>query len=233
MAVAPMVLGSSVEGGALRPLAYPGAFDKYLCTPLLADGFGNAFQFDFTALAGSTLVAGAGNQYTFPFAPCGIANSTCAPQSGTRWTYAPAVQFFDGTPPSGQCYDPANNDGVACTDECEILGSGPPLWSLLNASNGVGGGVRVSFLGNRALAGDSNTCPFDPVLGTETPRTVQIRHLCNPNLPTGTMTVQDTYVRRRVPVHAFARFTGCAARASFCNARVCLKHIGTRSYGSC
>lgn len=173
----------------------PGAFPDYLCRPTLADNAGAAWAFDLTAVASLnvTYEQSAGN-YLFALAPCGVSPIACLPQTGAeRWPYAPGIQFFDsGNAPGGSCYNPARGDTEPCSAMCEILGSGPPLASLLSPGN-ASAGLQLTFLGSRATATDPSQCPFDPVLGTETPRRIIMQHTCDPSVPAGSVVVASQY----------------------------------------
>lgn len=197
--VAAVVAAAGAGAGAWRGVAGqwaagPGPFDPYLCRVQLADAAGNVTAYAFDTVAAVPLsVSEQVGKYDFLFVPCGIANYTCLPSDGAeRWPYAPAVQVFSQTEPGGSCVNPATGASQPCSQMCEPLGYGPPLWSLLDATN-ASAGVQVTYTGIRATLGDPAQCPYDPALGTETPRTVQILHYCNASLPAGEIVALGGY----------------------------------------
>ena len=52
-----------------------------------------------------------------------------------------------------------------CTAPCEVLGTGPPLWSLIDPANPATGGVSVTYWGVPSLPGDPFPCPADNITG--------------------------------------------------------------------
>lgn len=81
------------------------------------------------------------NGVSIIFQICGLSNTVCVPTYTVPFNRATAIQFldYDGV---GNC---TNTDGVQvpCTGNCEILGEGPPIFSVLDPIGDPFGGVSV------------------------------------------------------------------------------------------
>ncbi len=52
-----------------------------------------------------------------------------------------------------------------CTKPCEVLGTGPPLWSVMDPTNPSTGGVSLTYWGVPSLPDDGFKCPADNITG--------------------------------------------------------------------
>lgn len=100
------------------------------------------------------------------FQLCGTANIECIPPYNVLFNRATAVQWLNWNGNAGEsCIDVG---GVIrpCTGDCEILGEGPPIMSLLDPNDPYGG-VTVTYFGvpsNNTLHPEWN-CPMDKRTG--------------------------------------------------------------------
>jgi hypothetical protein len=64
------------------------------------------------------------------FQICGIANIDCVPPYPVEFNRATAIQFIDSGANAGQNCTNLLGQTVPCTDNCEVLGEGPPIITL-------------------------------------------------------------------------------------------------------
>ena len=86
-----------------------------------------------------------------------------------------------------QCKSPPsckNKDGSAacCTADCQVLGTGAPIWSLIDPTNPATGGVKAKFVGAAASQSDPFWCTFNPATGAQYEREVMFHFLCDPEV---------------------------------------------------
>ena len=196
-AAAHVAHGSRLGGGAApskrggpsfapNGLSLPGAFDDFLCTPVLKDTAGRMWQFNLAAVANAS-VTGSDGTYTWPVSPCGVHAFACtSPGNPVTQVYAPVSQVWGGNPPGGQCPNPATGGTSPCTQTCKPLGHGPPRYELLDYNN-ASAGVVTRFNGIKPAPADGGSCGFDPTTGSRLERTVAIIHKCDPAVPMGTV----------------------------------------------
>jgi hypothetical protein len=199
----------------------PGPLADYLCQPTLTDATGVAWAFDLTPLsdpAGFTLDVSGGGGSNLTFGVCVVPDALCAPGYPVTASYGAGVQYFGPDAPPQQCQMP-NGSPVPCTRFCEIVGTGAPLWSLLDPASGKAG-VVAQFAGISSAPGDPYQCPSDPASGLSTARTLRVQLTCDPSVPVGTIadaTVAETqtctYVVTGSSAAACASSTGVAKLA--------------------
>jgi hypothetical protein len=156
----------------------------YLCQPVLDDASGKPWSFDFTRLyrkAGSEYAfADAARNMTYNLNICGYTSATCAPQPYPVQYNWGAMTMYWGAPaePNATC---TFVDGTVapCTMNCEVLGAGAPVWTLLDAANGAAGGVSLQYWGLVRLPEDPFPCP-PTAGGTQSPMAVNINIACDP-----------------------------------------------------
>jgi hypothetical protein len=99
---------------------------------------------------------------------CGYANRGCVPPAWTeKYQFGTVVQFYGAMPTEcnftsgvGTCL----NNTVCCTQPCEVIGTGVPLWSIADPTNPATGGVQLRYTGVVPDA-DDYQCDPDPVTG--------------------------------------------------------------------
>jgi hypothetical protein len=64
------------------------------------------------------------------FQICGTANLQCVPPYPIEFNRATAIQFINSGHNVGQNCTTLAGDTVPCTDDCEVLGEGPPIITL-------------------------------------------------------------------------------------------------------
>lgn len=116
----------------------------------------------------------------YSFQICGTSNKLCAPEGyRVEFNYASAMQFFGDLPLAGvNCTDNFLNP-VPCTRDCEVLGAGPPIISLLDSTNEAAG-VKIAYYsipnGNDGLG---FSCPISNITGAPIERTFTINLQCD------------------------------------------------------
>jgi hypothetical protein len=118
----------------------------------------------------------AGDDKTYVFQICGNANVDCIPNYPIEYQRGTAVQFF-GSPATGSC-TAKNGSVVPCTQDCEVLGEGPPIISLIDPRYRYEG-VNITHYGVPSLNGDPFMCPPDFVHGGILSRQVTIQIACD------------------------------------------------------
>jgi hypothetical protein len=115
------------------------------------------------------------------------------------------VQFWgahptcDLTDNSTQCLDPVSQKFYCCTQDCEVLGVGTPIWHLLDESNPTTGGVSLKHMGVAPSGTDPNTCPTDPDTGAMAQRSVTIILHCDASLPDKDLQINSAYENASAP----------------------------------
>lgn len=137
---------------------------------------------------------------TYYFNICGTSPQRCLPQGYTsRYLYGSAVQMWGSTPtcdvtnPALSCFDVVDNMTMCCTENCEVLGVGTPLWSLIDETNPALGGVMMTHQGVPPATNDPNKCPDNPATGAPFSRSLTYLMRCNPFLPAGDLAIIDAY----------------------------------------
>lgn len=181
--------------GPPTPVYAPGAgpFASYLCNPAIVDTNGKSWSFNFAQLYNPTqdysYTGSDGTVYNFNI--CGYTSTVCNPSYsvGANWggvvaTWSPATP-----PPQGAVCTLANGTTYPCTDNCRTLGSGAPLFSLTDASNGANG-VTMALQGEFANADEpaSLQCAYDPY-NNPVPNSVSIQFTCDSNTPANKLVV--------------------------------------------
>jgi hypothetical protein len=162
--------------------------DQSLCVFQLSDANGQAYQYDLRPV-GAEVMTFKTQQYVYEFSPCGIAAPACTPPYGQYWPLSAGYQT-QGGPGSGTCWDQINNSYVPCSGTCEGLAVGPPQHQLLDPNNAATGGISTSYAGMWTPNSDSEKCGnIDPVRGKELGRSLEIVHICSPNMPPGVVNV--------------------------------------------
>lgn len=127
---------------------------------------------------------------SFHFNICGNAQAECDPEGWNNpFRVGVAVQTWGAVPacPPQSC----TKDGqpVCCTQTCELLGTGFPIFSLIDANNPKSGGINITHQAVPPSDLDPNECPYDPVSGGFKSRSVIYSFQCDPNGQQGQMTV--------------------------------------------
>ena len=92
---------------------------------------------------------------------CGYANKKCLPNYMQRYVYGTAVQSYGSPPPcntsdnSTMCLNYLNGNYECCTEPCEVLGTGIPIYSVMNPNNPMAG-ERGTVAAATAAAGVAN-----------------------------------------------------------------------------
>lgn len=149
------------------------------------------FEFDFSALCkGRDGEVNDTNGRGYKFNVCGLTQAECNPPGYTSsYRYGSAIQFF-GTRPPCNTSDPAtmtckdiNGNPACCTEDCEVLGVGTPMWSVVNPVNPATGGVRITYSGVDPSYNDPfPLCPYDPVRQGHF-RDISFELHCDPGIP--------------------------------------------------
>lgn len=142
------------------------------------------YTYDFSSLCASTdYFLKDEKEHEYYANICGTAQHICLPATWQNtYDFGVAVQFWGGTP---QC-DNANpgcktHTGTqqCCTANCQVLGTGAPIWSLLDPTNPMTGGVKARFLGAAASDSDPFWCTFNPQTGSQYEREVHFNFNCD------------------------------------------------------
>lgn len=171
----------------------PGACSPdYDCKLTHYDMYGNLYELDFTNLCspiGYTVNDTSGHMYHFNV--CGLANQfPCLPKTYTSvFMYGAAMQILDPVRPAcnlsdlaNECLDPIKNVSRCCTEDCEVLGVGTPIWTFQDSGNPATGGVNLTYTGVPPAADDTHHCDYDYKLGTYRPRSVTFMINCDTSL---------------------------------------------------
>lgn len=137
---------------------------------------------------------------TFHFNICGNAQQHCDPKDWDNpYNYGVAVQMWGETP---SCSTPADRtctdstdpgEKVCCTAECELLGSGFPVFNIVDENNPETGGINITHTGVPPSTLDPNPCPYDPTTGGYQSRQVVYHMMCDKKGKQGSLTVTDAY----------------------------------------
>lgn len=125
----------------------------------------------------------------FSFNICGYSSQRCLPKGYTeKWQYGAVVQTWDAVPfcdpnnASTLCNYTRDDGSVAsdcCTQNCEVLGVGTPIWSLTDPTNPASGGVTLKYTSVPRDTDDSNSCGLDPITQAPIPRSVTFNLRCS------------------------------------------------------
>jgi hypothetical protein len=122
------------------------------------------------------------------------------------------------------CYDPVHNVTECCTASCEVLGTGNPQWSVVQAAGPANpGGVQATFQGVTSLPASAGLyqCPWSPVLGAPEPRTVTLQLICDVFAAPNTMRVLRAFENTTCHWVIQAATSNACGCAPFCNGRMC------------
>lgn len=173
----------------------------YDCKWTHIDKTGKLYDFDFSVhcRAEGYAIKDSSNR-TYHFNVCGNSPQACLPKSYTsRYQFGAAVQIFSEKPycntsePATLCTNVFTNATACCTGDCEVLGVGTPIWTLIDPNNPATGGVSLKHTGVGAMNDDPNRCPADPETGDQRKRSVTITMFCNAALPAGRLGILDAY----------------------------------------
>ncbi len=112
----------------------------------------SAPRFDLRPLCagGSAYSVNDSQGHFYNFNICGYAAFECEPTWNDVYKTGVAVQYFGDVPPCNTsapgCADWEGNP-VCCTQDCQVLGVGPPVWQLKQPANPETGGVLVTHRG--------------------------------------------------------------------------------------
>mmetsp|Transcript_65735 Transcript_65735/g.133524 ORF Transcript_65735/g.133524 Transcript_65735/m.133524 type:complete len:255 (+) Transcript_65735:83-847(+) len=168
---------------AANPQCDPSYECKFVYTA--PDG-SKSHTFDFTSLCSATdyvLTDVKGHNYYAQI--CGTAKQNCLPATWQNtYEYGVAVQTWGQTPPCGNPPACKSKQGQAacCTADCQVLGQGPPQWSLVDPSNPSTGGVQAHHQGAAASDSDPFWCTFNPTTGAQYERHVTFVFECDPSV---------------------------------------------------
>jgi hypothetical protein len=157
-------------------LAQPGTCDpEYECVYQASTTDGITFTFDLRPLckAGGYAVNDSSG-HTYSFNVCGTAKFECEPRWADIYAYGVAVQYWGAPPPCNltdnttQSCTNYKGQKICCTEDCQVLGVGPPQWQLVNTNNPETGGLLVTHRGvPPAYVRHSNVCVFSPPDGVD------------------------------------------------------------------
>jgi len=116
---------------------------------------------------------------------CGAAAKKCLPQGWTQtYEYGVAIQTWGDVPtcnltdPTASCLDHNGLIPSCCTEDCQVLGVGVPIYRLADPTNPKLG-VNASFQGAPPDEDDPFWCPWNPNTGEQFPRTVTFFLKCD------------------------------------------------------
>ena len=133
-------------------LAQPGQCDdEYECIYDAVTRDGITFVFDLRPLCKSGGYAvNDTSGHTYSFNICGNSAFQCEPTWNDVYGTGVAVQYW-GEPPACNHSAPACTDyfgnPICCTQDCQVLGVGPPLWQLKQPQNPEFGGLLITHRG--------------------------------------------------------------------------------------
>ena len=127
------------------------------------------------------------------------------------YEFGVAVQTWGDTPPCTPptCRDRKSGKAACCTADCQVLGTGAPSWSLLDAANPSTGGVQATYMGAPVNKSNPFTCHFNPAVGSHYRRQVHFQFRCEPS------------VKRSVALRAVANETDCSFTLVFLTNEAC------------
>jgi hypothetical protein len=157
-----------------------------------------SYQFDFSQLC-STLgelkaYEDPPNNRTYVFNLCGTSPRYCLPlnKGGSQQFVRGTMLQFDGSalknpeaclddsglPTTCSCPLPIGGGNLTCTQDCEVLGVGSPIFSLRDSLNPSSGGINVTYTG---VMGGEFSCPMNPDTGVPVQRSVTYAIDCDPS----------------------------------------------------
>lgn len=100
------------------------------------------------------------------------------------------MQYWGNATGGSTCPDPVTgNPTYPCTQNCEVLGVGIPIWELQDPDNPVTGGIKVSYVGAPSSGQEPYPCPYNNVTGADGERSATILLHCAPELPLDSLIV--------------------------------------------
>ncbi len=131
-------------------------FPDYECQFTYPDPNGRSFwSFDFSTLCNAmqdyvTPADAFGHTYNFNI--CGMSRFRCVPYGSTPLVpFGVAVQVWGFAPTCNmsnpQCTDPVTHTPMCCSEPCEPLGVGRPIYEPIDPSNLKSGGIAVTQRG--------------------------------------------------------------------------------------
>jgi hypothetical protein len=129
---------------------------------------------------GYSFVDGLGHEYNANI--CGYSSQMCLPSGWSNTAVlGSAVQFWGDIPACNDtapaCFNPVTGEAVCCTADCQVLGVGAPVFSLLDPSN-PNAGLNVSFT-PVPTPDDPFWCPWNPETGSQFPWSVHYSIQCD------------------------------------------------------
>ncbi len=113
---------------------------------------------------------------------CGYSSQMCLPSWSTTVQFGSAVRSWGDVPACNAtypaCVNPMTGKAVCCSADCEVLGTGSPVFSLLNATKPEAG-LNVSFMPVAHSESDPFWCPWNPTIGAQYPWSVQYSIQCD------------------------------------------------------
>lgn len=172
--------------------------DEYLCVFEAQSASGVTFGFDLRPLCatGASYSANDSSEHSYSFNICGYSNFQCTPSWNDVYKAGVAVQYWGDTPACNtsapECTD-VNGDPVCCTQDCQVLGVGIPVFQLQEPSNPETGGILVGHTGAQPADDDPFWCPWDPHTQQMAPRQITYSIACNESMPFGAVNILDVY----------------------------------------
>ncbi len=107
----------------------------------------------------------------------------CLPQGWTNaYVLGSTVKSWGDVPACNDtapaCFNPVTGEAVCCTTDCQVLGVGAPVFSLLDPLNPKAG-LNASFTGVANSDSDPFWCPWNPETGSQYPLTVHYSIQCD------------------------------------------------------
>jgi hypothetical protein len=114
---------------------------------------------------------------------CGYSSQICLPSGWANpFVLGSTVQFFGGVPACNEaapaCFNPVTGEAVCCTADCQVLGVGAPVFSLLDPLNPQAG-LNISFAPVVNAPDDPFWCPWNPDTNSQYPLTVRYLIQCD------------------------------------------------------
>lgn len=120
---------------------------------------------------------------------CGAAAKKCLPKGWIEtFEYGVAVQTWGSVPACNlsdattlTCQDKNGLIPACCTEDCQVLGVGAPTYKLA-VQGDINSGVNATFQGTPPDDDDPFWCPWNPLTGSQFPRTVTYTITCDPSV---------------------------------------------------
>ena len=197
-----------------------GPFANYLCNPALPTSSGKFVSFNFSALfSSSDYLFNASDGTSYALNVCGYTNTICSPSYNVKANFGELVAFWpNGTPPpEGTVCTFSNGTATKCTAPCRTLGEGAPMFSLIDPSDGLTGGVRMALEGELVYADEPaayQTCGFDSLNNPLYP-SVAVDLICDGTVGKNQLKIQNA-VQTQDPTTGACSFVVTATTGAAC-----------------